>query len=432
MFKNYFKTAWRSLTKDKQFSFLNLIGLSTGLACVLLIYLWVSDELFIDKFNTNDSRLYQVLKKNTDGTGAIDVGTNTQGLLAQSMRETLPEVEFATCFRKESDAGILSADDKKIKAVPAFAGKDFLSVFSYQLINGNKNTALSNVSGILLSDKTALKLFNTTNVVGKTLEWNFKDDDADFSNVYTITGVFKAPPSNATVQFDALFPFELYAQKNAGGMGDVTFWGSNMVSTYIVLKPGTNANAFNNKIKNFTKAKLSVLYAGKGLEQYEGDLFIQKYSDRYLHNNFVNGVQSGGRIEYVKLFSIIAIFILIIACINFMNLSTAKASRRMKEVGIKKVVGASRSSLIFQYIGESMLMAFASLIIALLLVVLLLPAFKQITGKEINFQLSADLIVSAISIAFITGVVAGSYPALYLSGFKPVLILKGKFNTSSG
>jgi putative ABC transport system permease protein len=432
MFKNYFKTAWRSLTKDKQFSFLNLIGLSTGLACVLLIYLWVSDELFIDKFNTNDSRLYQVLKKNTDGTGAIDVGTNTQGLLAQSMRETLPEVEFATCFRNERDAGILSANDKKIKAAPAFAGKDFLSVFSYQLINGNKNTALSNVSGILLSDKTALKLFNTTNVVGKTLEWNFKDDDADFSNVYTITGVFKAPPSNATVQFDALFPFELYAQKNAGGMGDVTFWGSNMVSTYIVLKPGTNVNAFNNKIKNFTKAKLSILYAGKGLEQYEGDLFIQKYSDRYLHNNFVNGVQSGGRIEYVKLFSIIAIFILIIACINFMNLSTAKASRRMKEVGIKKVVGASRSSLIFQYIGESMLMAFASLIIALLLVVLLLPAFKQITGKEINFQLSADLIVLAISIAFITGVVAGSYPALYLSGFKPVLILKGKFNTSSG
>ena len=144
-------------------------------------------------------------------------------------------------------------------------------------------------------------------------------------------------------------------------MGDVTFWGSNMVSTYVVLKKGTNAEAFNSKIKDFRKAKIKSLYAGDEIYKYEGDLFIQKYSDRYLHNNFVNGVQSGGRIEYVKLFSIIAIFILIIACINFMNLSTAKASRRMKEVGIKKVVGASRSSLVFQYIGESMLMAFTSL-----------------------------------------------------------------------
>ncbi|MEJ7679055.1 MAG: FtsX-like permease family protein [Segetibacter sp.] len=166
--------------------------------------------------------------------------------------------------------------------------------------------------------------------------------------------------------------------------------------------------------------------------KYEGDLLIQKYSDRYLYNNYVNGVQSGGRIEYVKLFSIIAIFILIIACINFMNLSTAKASRRMKEVGIKKVVGASRRSLVLQYIGESMLMAFTSLLFALLLVVLLLPAFKQITGKEISIELSAGLIVSILSITFITGLIAGSYPAFYLSRFKPVSILKGKFQATSG
>ncbi len=174
------------------------------------------------------------------------------------------------------------------------------------------------------------------------------------------------------------------------------------------------------------------LYAGKGLEQYEGDLFIQKYSNRYLYNNFVNGVQSGGRIEYVKLFSIIAIFILIIACINFMNLSTAKASRRMKEVGIKKVIGASRGSLIFQYISESMLMAFFSLVIALAIVILILPAFKEITGKEINVHFDAGLIISIIGITFITGIIAGSYPALYLSRFKPVAILKGKLNTSLG
>ena len=432
MFKNYFKTAWRNLIKDKQFSFLNLVGLATGLACVLLIYLWVNDELSIDKFNKDDSRLYQVLKKNADGTGAKEVDENTQGLLAPSMAKELPEVEFATCLRKEREQGILSFDDRRIKAKPAFAGKDFFHVFSYELINGDKNNALADVSNILLSDKTALKLFNTTDVVGKTIKWDLKDDAADFSNVYKITGVFKAPPSNASDQFDLLFPFDLYANKMAGGMGDVTFWGSNMVSTYVVLKPGTKIDAFSNKIKNFTKAKISALYAGKGLEQYEGDLFIQKYSDRYLYNNFVNGVQSGGRIEYVKLFSIIAIFILIIACINFMNLSTAKASRRMKEVGIKKVIGASRGSLIFQYISESMLMAFFSLVIVLVMVILLLPAFKEITGKEIDIHFNTGLVLSIISITFITGIIAGSYPALYLSRFKPVSILKGKLNTSMG
>ncbi|MCW3107780.1 MAG: FtsX-like permease family protein [Segetibacter sp.] len=432
MIKNYFKTAWRNLIKDKQFSLLNLVGLSTGLACALLIYLWVSDELSIDKFNINDSRLYQVLKMSTDGNGAIDVGENTQGLLAQSIAKELPEAEFTTCVKKESDPGILSFGDKHIKAKPAFAENNFFNVFSYHLMSGDKDKALSDISGVLVSDETALKLFNTTNVVGKMVNWDLKYNKVDFSNVYKVSGVFKAPPSDATDQFDVLFPFDLYAQKNAGRMGDVTFWGSNMVSTYVVLKAGTNVDAFNNKIKDFAKTKIKSLYAGNDMIKYEGDLFIQKYSDRYLHNNFVNGVLSGGRIEYVKLFSIIAIFILIIACINFMNLSTAKASRRMKEVGIKKVVGASRSSLIFQYISESMLMAFASLLIALLAVVLLLPAFKQITGKEISLQLNARLIVSIISITFVTGLIAGSYPALYLSGFKPILILKGKLNTSMG
>lgn len=432
MIKNYFKTAWRNLIKDRQFTFLNLIGLATGLACVLLIYLWVSDELSVDKFNANDDRLYQVLKKRTDGNGVIDVGENTQGMLAQSMASELPQVEAATLLRKERDQGILSVEGKRIKATPAYSDKDFFNVFSYGFVSGNKQNALSDISGVLLSDKVALKLFNTTNIVGKTINWELKSGNVDFSNVYSVTGVFKMPPSNATDQFDILFPFDLYAKKHAGGMGDVTFWGSNMVSTYVVLKPGTNAAAFNNNIKDFSRGKINSLYPGEDLVKYEGDLFIQKYSDRYLYNNFVNGRQAGGRIEYVKLFSVIAIFILIIACINFMNLSTAKASKRMKEAGIKKVVGASRRSLIFQYVGESMFMAFTALAIALLIVVLLLPAFKQITGKEISLQFNTSVLLQVMSITFITGLIAGSYPALYLSGFKPVSILKGKLATSAG
>ncbi|MEO8112649.1 MAG: ABC transporter permease, partial [Ginsengibacter sp.] len=420
MFKNYFRIAWRNLIRDKQFSFLNLLGLSTGLACTLLIYLWVSDELNIDKHNKNDSRLYEVLKRNKDGTGAIEISKNTQGLLAESMAKEFPEIEVATCVRKERSPGILSYDNKKIKVMPAWTGRIFFDVFTYPLISGSKSVVLSDVSNIVLSDKTALKLFNTRDVIGKTIKWDFKDDDVDFSNVYKIAGVFKSPPSNSSDQFDVIFPFELYAAKNAGGMGDVTFWGSNMVSTYVLLRPGSNIDAFNNKIKDFTRSKIKSLYKGNDMVNYEGELFTQRYSDRYLYNNFVNGVQSGGRIEYVKLFSIIAIFILLIACINFMNLSTAKASRRMKEVGIKKVVGASRRSLIFQYISESILMALFSLLIALLFVELLLPAFKEITGKDISFSLNANLILSSIVITLLTGVIAGSYPAFYLSGFKPV------------
>jgi ABC-type antimicrobial peptide transport system permease subunit len=346
------------------------------------------------------------------------------------MQNELSEVQYATVVRpEESDeaAGIISINDKRFKASSEFVDQNFFKVFSYTIIDANANSFASNQYGVLLSDKMALKLFNTTqNITGKTIEWN----RGEFSGSYIVSGVFKSPLSNATDQFDLLFNYKMYQSKEAE---DLSNWGSNNQYTYLLLKKGTDINAFNKKIKDFTKEKIKQFYPGdKYLLQWEGDIFAQKYSDRYLHGNYVSGKISGGRIEYVKLFSIIAIFILVIACINFMNLSTAKASRRMKEVGIKKVVGASKGSLILQYIGESILMAFASLIIALFLAELLLPAFREITGKDISLHLNANLIVSAISITIITGLIAGSYPALYLSHFKPVSILKGKLITTSG
>lgn len=428
MFKNYFKIAWRNLVKNKQFTILNLLGLSCGLACTLLIYIWVNDELHVDKFNEKDARLYEVLKRNTDGTGTVQVSKNTQGLLADAMVSELPEVEYAVNVKKDGNKSILTFGDKHLKVTHRFAGKDFFNVFSYPLVNGNNNS-IAGVSDIFISDQLALKLFNTTNVSGQTVSWEYESNNINYSNTYTVSGVYKAPPGNATDQFDMLVPFNVYAQKNAGGMGDVTFWGSNMASTYIILKNGTDINAFNKKIQDFTKTKIRSLYAGKSdIDKWEGNLFARRYSDVYLYNNYVNGIQSGGRIEYVKLFSVIAIFILIIGCINFMNLSTAKAARRIKEVGIKKVMGASRNSLLLQYIGESMLMAFAALIISVVLVLLLLPAFREITGKDIGLHFSMGTITVIIGITIITGFIAGSYPALYLSAFKPVLILKGKLS----
>ena len=284
------------------------------------------------------------------------------------MVEELPEVEYAvTVKRDDNNPSVISYGDKHIKIKHEFASKDFFTVFSYPLVSGN-NKDVTGVSGIFISDQVALKLFNTTDVAGKTVSWDYKNDDINFSGSYNISGVYKVPPSNATNQFDILVPFDLYAQKNVGGMGDVTFWGSNMASTFLVLKKGTDINSFNKKIKDFAIAKVKSLYPDKGLAKYEGTLFARRYSDAYLYNNYENGVQAGGRIQYVYLFSIIAIFILVIACINFMNLSTAKAAGRMKEVGIRKVVGAPRKLLVLQYMGESMLMSFLSLVIAIMLV----------------------------------------------------------------
>jgi putative ABC transport system permease protein len=425
MFRNYIKTAWRNLIKDKQFSLLNLLGLSTGLACVLLIFLWVNDELGVDKYNANDSRLYQVIKTAPMADGGIDTYHSTPGLLGQYMQKELPEVEYATVVRAET--GILSVNDKSFKASSQFIDQNFFKVFSYTIMDGSANGFALNKYGVLLSDKMALKLFNTThNIIGKTIAW----DEGEFTGSYMVSGLFQSQPSNATDQFDLFLNYKMYQSKEAE---DLANWGSNNQYTYLLLKKGTDADAFNKKIKDFTKEKIKQFYPGdKYLLKWEGDIFIQKYSDRYLHGNFVNGKISGGRIEYVRLFSIIAIFILVIACINFMNLSTAKASGRMKEVGIKKVVGASKGSLILQYMGESILMAFMALIIALFLVDLLLPAFRDITGKNLDLQFSAKLIISAILITFITGLIAGSYPAFYLSHFKPVSILKGKLITSSG
>lgn len=429
MIKNYFKIAWRNLIRDRQFSFLNIVGLSTGLACAFVIYLWVNDELNVDTFNENDSRLYQVMKTSPGADGRIDTYENTPVLLAQMMANELPEVEYATAAFKTDGAGVISAGEKHFKAQAQFADTNFFKVFSYRILQGNESKILTDKHGVLLSDKLALKLFNTTeNIIGKTVDW---DHGGELNGPYTVAGVFEAPPSNASVQFDMLFTFGLYFDTYKGRWGGLTQWGINSTVVYVILKKGTDVTAFNDKIRDYSQAKFKEQYGTNGLER-EGRIFLQRYSERYLYNRYENdGVKAAGRIEYVRLFSIIAIFILVIACINFMNLSTAKASRRMKEVGIKKCVGAGRGTLILQYMGESILMAFLSLLIAILLVSLLLPAFKEITGKEINLNFNTNIIISVLSITFLTGLIAGSYPALYLSGFKPVAVLKGKLNTSS-
>ena len=407
---------YRNLKRNKSSFFINLIGLSTGLACALFIYLWVNDELHVDKFHKNDQQLFQVMKKAKGSNGEILTFEWTPGPLANALVEEMPEVERAVTVMPNANAamGIISAGETHIKAIEQYVGQDFFNVFSYNLIDGNKNFVLSEKNGIVISDELARKLFNSTqNIIGKTVEWN----QGELSGVYSVSGIFQKPSANSTAQFDLLFSFELFREINTY-VDQWTYGGPN---TYILLKKGTNPEHFNAKIGGFLQQKT---------HEETQSLFIRRYSDKYLYGNYENGVQAGGRIVYVRLFAIIALFILAIACINFMNLSTAKASGRLKEVGVKKTVGAGRKTLIVQYLGESLMMAFLSFILAIVLVDVLLPEFSIITGKHLSLNFNFNVILTLIGITLFTGLVSGSYPALYLSGFNPTAVLKGKLNAS--
>ncbi|RYY54544.1 MAG: ABC transporter permease [Chitinophagaceae bacterium] len=422
---SYFKLFRRNLHKGRQFSVLNIVGLSTGLTCALFIFLWVSSEKQVDRFNTNNHRLFVVMKNSANADGSIRTLETTQGLLAQSMAEDLPEVEYAVSVRTDG-TGIIGAGEKHLTARANFAGRDFFNVFSYSVPEGNKETVLTGTTSVLLSEDMANALFGSSrNVIGQTINW---DKGNDFSGVYTVTGIFEPPPAGSTDQFDVLFPYDLYAAKKAE---DVADWTSNSTRTFLLLRNAANATDFSEKIRDYTRNKLTALQGNAGEDQKkEGTIFLQRYSDRYLYNHFENGKQDGGRIQYVKLFSIIAIFILLIACVNFMNLSTVRATTRMKEIGVRKLMGANRLGLVLRFMAESVLMAVFSLLIAMVLMLILLEPFNQVTGKQLSFPVDMGFLGSILCIALITGIVAGSYPALFLSGFKPVQVLKGKLSSS--
>jgi putative ABC transport system permease protein len=405
---------YRNFKRFKTTFFINLIGLSTGLACSLLIYLWVNDELRMDKFHDKDSRLFQIMESQQH-TGSIRVTDSTPWLLSEALAEEMPEIEYAVVatptywFNNQT----LSVKDNAIKANGKYAGEDFFNVFSFDLMEGNKDQVLTDKSSIVISDALAMKLFKTTaGVIGRTVEFQHTD-------VYKVSGVFKKLPPNSSEYFEFVLPHRILTDARP----QVKDWKSMGPYTFVVLKEGARIDEFRKKISGYIATKC---------EDRHRTLMAPKFSDLYLHGNYENGVQSGGRIEYVRLFSIIAAFILIIACINFMNLSTAKASRRIKEVGIKKAIGARRGTLVFQYLAESMLMTFFSVAASILLVDLFLPQFNIITGKNLALNFDARFALSLLAMVLFTGFVSGSYPALYLSGFHPASVLKGKLNISFG
>jgi putative ABC transport system permease protein len=405
---------FRDFKRFKSTFFINLIGLSTGLACTLLIYLWVNDELNVDKFHDKDQQLFQVMQ-NEQNADAIETSEDTPSLLAEALAQEVPEVDYAVSSTEASWHGKfnLVANNDQLRAAGEFVSKNFFKVFSYVLIQGHENTVLADKNSMVISEALAKNLFHSTeNAIGKTVEWQAMNQ----KNLSIISGVFRDVPSNSSKQFDFVLSMDFLPR-------DRMSWGSYDAVTYVVLKKDAHVDEFNTKIENFVKRKS---------EGSNVTLFAQSYSQKYLHGHYENGAVVGGRIEYVKLFSVIAIFIITIACINFMNLSTAKASRRIKEVGIKKAIGAGRKTLIGQYLGESIMMTFLSSMVAIIVVELLLPQFNLITGKQLTLVFNQELILSFMLIILFTGVMAGSYPALYLSGFNSAIVLKGKLQTSMG
>ncbi len=412
MLRNYFRIAWRNMLRDRQFTFLNVFGLAAGLACTLLIWFWVNDELNIDKSFEKNSQIYQLMEQRRV-PGQSPVSDESSGMLGETVAAQMPEVEYAAALAPHEwfQKFTLSAGEKNIKAFGQYAGKDYFNIFSFRLLDGKKDQMLATKNSIAISDELAVKLFGTTeNLIGKAIRFQH---DRDFF----ISGVFEKPGLHSSQQFDFVLSFEYMKEVYPW----VTSWNNTGPHNFVLLKKGTDIQSFNKRIAGIVAANS---------KDSTRTAIAMPFADNYLLYTFSHGSQTGNKMGYVKLFSLIAIFILAIACINFMNLSTAKASRRMKEVGIKKVLGAGRKQLIFQFLSESVIYASLAMVLALGIVWLLLPAFNNLTGKEIVLSLDPKLILTLTGITLITGLLSGSYPALYLSGFNPIPILKGSLRTS--
>jgi len=420
MFRNSWILAWRHLAKNRQFTFLNLAGLAIGLASAITIFWWVGEERSKDAFL--DRRFYEILQNIPLDDGGTFTSESTPIPLAHALKTEFPEVaDVAIAKFPDWDGnshGIITAGRNSLKAVEAYVTPNFLSLFHYRLIQGAPEQAFTPGNRVLLSADLANRLFHTTvNLIGKSIAWS-RGPEGHYNGAFTISGIYASPPPTASQHYDILFPHSIYAAHP----DNTVDWLSSSPATYVVLKPGADPGEFNKKIKDYIKDKFK---AGSQERGWAAGLFAQPVKERYLYNRYENGRVAGGRVDYVRLFSLIAVFVLVIACINFMNLSTANAINRLKEVCIQKIVGANRSVLILQYMGEAMLMSLVAAGLALVLIGLFRPGIESIIGKHLVFHPTGANIAALIGITLLTGMLAGSYPALYISRFRSMSVLKG-------
>ena len=416
MLKNYFLIACRNLVRHKSFSLLNIFGLTIGLTCSILIYLWVKDEMSYDRFNTQASSIYRITADASNVATAV-----VPGVAAPALEAAIPEIKQVV--RVKASGGLFLADNRSFEEKDVlYADAGFLRLFTYPLLSGDLNTALSAPDGIVITEDIARKYFGSTDVLGKIIRAN----NDIVAHDLVVKAVLKTIPANSHLQFGILLPYKLFEQTKDYDNS----WGNYEVYTYLQTNEHFNdINRLQEDVTAVFRKNQPAVPAGSTPEKF----ILQSLTDIHLRSGrLLLDVEGQGSLQHVRIFSLIAFFILGIACINFMNLATALSGQRAKEVGLRKAIGALRGQLMLQFIGESVLLALIALFIALLATRLLLPLFNGLAGKHIETSfLHPDNGLLFIGVTILTGIVAGSYPALFLSSFKPVQVLKGLKTTNT-
>ncbi len=424
MFRNYFKIALRNLTKNKFYTSINIFGLAFGLATCLLILLYVIDEQNFDRYNENAKRIYRVNNELKFGNNHLDLALS-DAVMGPSLLKEFPQVEQYTRLQKFGSFLVKKGDQNLKETQVAYADSTLFDVFTLPIISGDAKTALRDPHSVVITERMAKKYFGRTDVTGENLFINGKDN-------YKITAVIKDMPVQSHFNFDFFVPMaENESSRNNN-------WLSQNFNTYILLKKDADPKKlepqFNAMMDRYIGPELKSLLNLSMDDFKKSGGFVRcsltPLEDIHLHSNKVGELSVNGNIQFIYIFSAIALLILLIACVNFMNLSTARASSRAKEVGVRKVLGSLKRNLIQQFITESVLMSFVSLIIAIVLAAMLLPFFNQLAGKNIqtSFLFQPLMLVSFIALMIIVGILAGSYPAFYLSAFQPIKVLKGKLS----
>jgi len=416
MIKNYLKIAFRNIIRHKAFAAINIAGLAIGMACSIFILLWVQNELSYDRFNKNANEIYRIAARAGDFKVAINPAPMVADLQAK-MSVIKNTVRLAT------SSNVFEVGDRKFEEKRVFyADSTFLQVFSYRLLKGDRASVLNRPDAVLITEDLAKKYFGHEDALGKILR---KDNNKDV----IVTGVLANIPSNSHLQFDCILPMSSIAQTNDNIKNQV--WDNFDFYAYVQLDKTFSPSAAN--IAKFNKQMDDIYKTHVSEKILKVDFWLQPLTAIHLHSNYQVDLPGHGNVQYVNIFFVVALFILSVACINFMNLATARSARRAKEVGLRKVVGAGRKQLIGQFLGESMLISFVSLILATGIVWLLLPLFNDLAGKKLSIHLlDRRIITILVTIALATGLISGSYPALFLSGFQPVKVLKGNVKTMGG
>ncbi len=424
MLQNYLKTAWRNVRKNKLFSLINILGLSIGIALCFVIMLYVQDELSYDRFHANADNIARVIFQASINGGKINESV-IMPPVAEAMKKDFPEVQDATRLMGFGRPKVTYGDKTFKDDEFAFVDPNFFTVFSLPLIAGDSKTALSQPNAVIITQATAEKYFGQQDPLGKMLHLDATNQ------AYKVTGVMENIPTNSH------FHFDIFGSMASWEPAKSTSWMESSYHTYLLLKPGADYQKLQAKFPDMVAKYMGPEIQqkmGLSLEQFRSKgnqlgFALQPLTAIHLHPETTNELEAGGNASYVYIFAGIALFMLLVACINFVNLSTAIASKRAKEVGIRKVSGSDRFQLIRQFLSESLLLTFFSLIIALAIIQLALPAFNALSGKDLHF--ASKPILAFVLLGLSVGVLAGLYPAFYLSSFEPIKVLKGRFTGSS-